>query len=105
MENDIKPIDEKLDDKIKKLNSSRVFKKITPKGDLSWYIKWASSMVLILCMASASANLYPWNLYFGMIGVAGWFWVGVLWHDRALIMLNAVSFTIYLIGIINYFAK
>ena len=26
----------KLDDKIKALNSSRVFKKVTPKGDLSW---------------------------------------------------------------------
>ena len=59
MEDNITPIKEKLDDKIKKLNSSRVFKKVTPKGDLSWYIKWASSMVLILCMASASANLYP----------------------------------------------
>ena len=36
----------KLDDKIKALNSSRVFKKVTPKGDLSWYIKWASSIVI-----------------------------------------------------------
>jgi len=102
MVDDIEPIGEKLDDKIKKLNSSRVYKKVTPKGDLSWYIKWASSMVLIMCMISASANLYPWNLYFGLVGVAGWFWVGVLWHDRALIMLNAVSFTIYAVGILNY---
>ena len=33
---DIKPIDEKLDDKIAKLNSSRVYKKVTPRGDLSF---------------------------------------------------------------------
>ena len=33
MEDNITPIKEKLDDKIKKLNSSRVFKKVTPKGD------------------------------------------------------------------------
>ena len=38
----------KLDDKIKALNSSRVFKKVTPKGDLSWYVKWASSIIIIL---------------------------------------------------------
>ena len=37
----------KLSDKIKALNSSRVFKKVTPKGDLSWYIKWASSIVIL----------------------------------------------------------
>ena len=30
MPNEIEPIGEKLDEKIKKLNSSRVFKKITP---------------------------------------------------------------------------
>ena len=42
-QNKIDPISEKLDDKIKKLNSSRVYKKVTPRGDLSWYIKWASS--------------------------------------------------------------
>ena len=32
----------KLDDKIKALNSTRVFKKATPKGDISWYIKWVA---------------------------------------------------------------
>ncbi len=38
----------KLDDKIKDLKSTRVFKKVTPKGDLSWYIKWISSIVIIV---------------------------------------------------------
>ena len=33
-QNKIDPIQEKLDDKIKKLSSSRVYKKITPRGDL-----------------------------------------------------------------------
>ena len=42
----IEPIKEKLDDKIKALNSTRVFKKVTPKGDLSWYVKWASSALI-----------------------------------------------------------
>ena len=44
----IKPIDEKLDEKISKLNSSRVYKKVTPRHDLSWYIKWFSSITLII---------------------------------------------------------
>jgi len=99
----IEPIKEKLDDKIKALNSSRVYKKVTPRGDASWYIKWASSVVLIMCMISASANLYPINLMLGFIGVSGWLVVGMLWHDRALITLNAVSMAIYALGIINYY--
>ena len=52
-------IKEKLDDKIAKLNSSRVYKKITPRYDLSWYIKWTSSYFLIIAMMMTSANIFP----------------------------------------------
>jgi hypothetical protein len=97
----IEPIREKLDEKIKQLNSSRVYKKITPKGDLSWYIKWTGSMFLIVSMMMTSANIFPLNLYVALVGMIGWLIVGILWHDRALIVLNAVSVAIYGVGIMN----
>ena len=100
--NKIEPINEKLDDKIKKLNSSRVYKKVTPRGDLSWYIKWASSVILIFAMLFTSANMFPINLYIANIGFVGWLIVGMLWHDRSLIVLNAVSLAIYSLGILNH---
>jgi hypothetical protein len=99
----ILPIKEKLDEKIKQLNSSRVFKKITPKGDLSWYIKWVSSCFIIVAMALSSANVFPLNIIIHMCGVAGWLVVGMLWHDRALILLNAIGVFIYLSGIIQFY--
>ena len=99
----IEPIKEKLDDKIAKLNSSRVIKKITPRGDLSWYIKWVSSMFIIFAMATASADMYPYNLFLQFIGLVGWLVVGMLWHDGALIFLNAFGIAIILTGIMNYF--
>jgi len=102
---EIKPITEKLDEKIKKLNSSRVFKKITPKGDLSWYIKWAASAFLIVGMMLASVNLFPYNIMVASVGVLSWLIVGMLWHDRALIVLNAVSLVIYLMGVIGHYVQ
>ena len=93
----------KLDDKIKDLKSTRVFKKITPKGDLSWYVKWISSVLIIIAMALTSANIYPTNIWFHMIGVTGWLVVGMLWHDRALIVLNSISLAIYTLGIFNFY--
>jgi len=99
----IEPITEKLDDKIKALNSSRVYKKVTPKGDLSWYIKWASSIILILAMLFTSANMFPINLWIANLGFIGWLVVGMLWHDRSLIVLNSVSLAIYSLGILNYY--
>lgn len=99
----IEPLREKLDDKIKALNSSRVYKKITPKGDLSWYIKWASSIILIFAMLFTSANMFPINLFIANIGFIGWLVVGMLWHDRSLIVLNSVSLAIYSLGILNHY--
>jgi len=94
---------EKLNDKIKALNSSRVFKKITPKGDLSWYIKWISSVFIIIAMATTSANMFPINIVFHLIGVTGWLVVGMLWHDRALIFLNGVAIFVFATGILNHY--
>ncbi len=93
----------KLDDKIKDLKSTRVFKKITPKGDLSWYVKWISSVLIIIAMALTSANIYPTNIWFHMIGVTGWLVVGMLWHDRALIFLNGVAIFVFASGLLNYY--
>ena len=93
----------KLNDKIKALNSSRVFKKVTPKGDLSWYLKWASSVFIIIAMALTSANLYPINIVFHLIGVGGWLIVGMLWHDRALIFLNGVAIFVFATGLLNHY--
>ena len=93
----------KLNDKIKALNSTRVFKKITPKGDLSWYIKWVSSIFIIAGMALTSANIFPMNIIVHGIGVTGWLVVGMLWHDRALIFLNAVAIFVYVTGLLNHY--
>ena len=93
----------KLDDKIKDLKSTRVYKKITPKGDLSWYIKWVSSVFIIVGMALTSANIFPVNIIVHGIGVTGWLIVGMLWHDRALIFLNAVAICVYASGLLNHY--
>ena len=93
----------KLDDKIKALNSSRVFKKVTPKGDLSWYVKWVSSIIIIFGMVLSSANIYPMNIWVHMFGVTGWLIVGMLWHDRALIFLNGIAIFVFASGLVNHY--
>ena len=99
----IEPIKEKLDEKIKQLNSSRVFKKVTPRYDLSWYIKWTGSLFLIVAMMMTSANVFPLNLYVALVGMVAWLVVGILWHDRALIFLNGVAIFMFSSGILNHY--
>ena len=101
---DIKPIQEKLDEKIKKLNSSRVFKKVTPKGDLSWYVKWTASAFILVAVAARSVGTIPYvDLWFSLVGTLGWFWVGMLGHGRAITMLNGALATVLAMGLMNYY--
>ncbi len=93
----------KLDDKIKELNSTRVFKKVTPKGDISWYIKWTASFIILIGMALTASEITPLNMWFHLFGVIGWGIVGMLWHDRALIFINGVATFIFLTGLFKVY--
>ena len=104
MNKQIEPIKEKLDDKIKQLNSSRVYKKITPKGDLSWYVKWISVVLILIATVARSIGTMPHvDMWFGLFGTLGWAWVGYLWHDRALLVLNVILVTLLVLGLGNYY--
>ena len=63
----------------------------TPLYTLDWYIKWFSSVVLMVGMLLTSNNIYPVNLYFHFVGIAGWMIVGMIWNDRALMVINSFA--------------
>jgi hypothetical protein len=94
----------KLDDKIKELDSTRVFKKITPKYDMSWYVKWISVILILVATSARATGTMPHvDLWFGLFGTIGWLWVGMLWHDRALVLLNGVLVTLIFTGLLKYY--
>ena len=74
-------------------NSKRIFKSATPKYTLDWYVKWLASIIILvsLAMRSAGPEYRIYDLAFGVVGIALWLWVSMLWKDRALILLNGVS--------------
>ena len=79
------------------------YKKVTPVLELSWYIKWSSSIFCLPGMVLISAGVYPLlQMIISLIGLAGWGIVGILWHDRALIMVNVVAVFIYTSGIVKF---
>ena len=73
-------------------NSNRIFKSATPKYELSWYIKWASSFFILISMSMRGIPEYNvLDVCFSLICVAGWLVLGILWKDRALVLLNGVG--------------
>jgi len=74
-------------------HSSRISKSATPKYDLSWYVKWISSMFIlaaVMMRAQEGDQFQTADRVLSLIGCIGWTWVGLLWKDRALIILNAI---------------
>ena len=70
--------------------------------DLSWWVKWTSSTVLLAAMMLRGAQVLPFvDLCLSATGCVGWLWVGIMWKDRALIILNAAAATILGIGILR----
>nr|WP_252737815.1 DUF6552 family protein [Citreicella sp. C3M06] len=54
-------------------------------------VKWGASVLQILGYAATGFGWTPWNLYFFIVGVLGWFAVGVLWKDNALMLVHIVA--------------
>ena len=79
--------------------------KQTPTHTIDWYIKWVASIIIIISVILTSNNIYPLNLFFYSAGLSGWFIVALLWNDRALLVVNAVSLSLLLNGLISYYVK
>jgi len=74
----------------------------TPKDGLSWYLKWIASLFLIASMVVRSMDLSNFlDISLSLVGVIGWFWVGWLWKDRALLALNYFAIIILVSGILQ----
>ena len=59
----------------------------------------SSVLILTAVCFRAAGGFHMFDLYFSFAGTIGWLWVGILWHDRALIMLNGALATLLMTGI------
>ena len=79
--------------------------KQTPTHTLDWYVKWIASVILVVGVILTSNNIYPYNLMVHALGMFGWFIVAIIWNDRALLVINAVSLVLLLNGLVSYYVK
>jgi len=77
--------------------------KLTPTHDITWVVKWISTILLLIAIAArTTGELVILDLCLTAIGAAGWGFVGYRWHDRALLVINAVALVMLVGGILKY---
>lgn len=72
------------------------------REDIAWYVKWFSSIVVMIAMtlrSTGESTLLVWDLYLSTVGIFGWLIVSLLWKDRALILLNGFGLLVLMSGV------
>ena len=80
-------------------------KSITPKQDVTWYVKWTVSIIMLFGMALGRGTGNPefqiYDTAASWIGALGWYWVGYRWGDRAMQLVNGVMLFILTVGLLK----
>lgn len=64
---------------------------ISPRERLVFVVKWGASAIQIMGYTATGFSWAPWNLYLFFVGVLGWFAVGALWNDKALMLVHLIA--------------
>jgi hypothetical protein len=68
-----------------------------------FWIEWGSTAILIVGVCLTSFNIFPANIYFSLLGNAGWAIMAVMWKKWSLLVIQVVLSIIYLIGLIAHY--
>ncbi|PVH28823.1 DUF6552 family protein [Pararhodobacter oceanensis] len=64
-------------------------------------VKWGASIIQIMGYTATGFGWTPWNLYLFLIGVLGWFAVGAMWKDNALMLVHLVALGAMVAGMVS----
>ncbi|CUH62981.1 hypothetical protein TG4357_00409 [Thalassovita gelatinovora] len=64
-------------------------------------VKWTASVAQIFGYAFTAFDMAPWNIYLFLIGLVGWFSVGVMWNDRAIMLIHLVALGSMIAGLLS----
>lgn len=73
---------------------------ITERG-LDFYVKWAATVMALVHVWLISHDIQPWYKYTGLLQASLWLWLGFLWRQPNVVLLNFVMIAIYINGIMG----
>ena len=64
-------------------------------------VKWIATIFQLIGYGMTGLNLVPYNIYLFFIGIILWFAVGVMWKDRAIMIVHVGAFLSLLVGYLS----
>ena len=81
-----------------------IVNKRTPLHDITWFVKWFATFIMILAVSFRAVEEAPKIIdqSLTLIGLCGWLFVAYKWHDRALMLVNAIAIPIMVGAVLRY---
>ena len=64
-------------------------------------VKWIATAIQLMGYGLTGLNIVPWNIFAFIVGIVLWFLVGVMWKDRAIMVVHVGAFIAILGGYLN----
>ncbi|GAA6208792.1 hypothetical protein NBRC116601_20850 [Cognatishimia sp. WU-CL00825] len=64
-------------------------------------VKWVATAIQLVGYGLTGLNIVPWNVFFFFAGIVLWFAVGVMWKDRAIMVVHLGAFVSLMAGYLN----
>ncbi len=64
-------------------------------------LKWVATVVQLVGYGLTGMGLQPWHVFAFFAGIVLWFAVGVMWKDRAIMVVHVGAFLSLLIGYVS----
>ena len=64
-------------------------------------VKWVATFIQLIGYGMTGLNMTPWNIYAFFLGIFLWFAVGVMWKDRAIMVVHVGAFISLFVGYLN----
>jgi hypothetical protein len=68
---------------------------------VDFWVIWSATSMALIHVWLVSHDVEPWYKYTGVVQAGLWLWLGVLWKQPSLIILNIIMITIYFKGIVG----
>ena len=62
------------------------------------YVKWIATIIQLIGYGMTGLNMTPYNVYLFFLGIFLWFAVGVMWKDKAIMVVHVGAFISLLAG-------
>ncbi len=69
------------------------------RAQAAFALKWVASVIQIMGYSATAFGMTPLNIYLFLVGLVGWFIVGLMWNDRAIMLIHIVALAAMVIGL------